>query len=137
MIEIKSLRLAFGEKVLFGGIDWLVTDRDRVGLVGDNGTGKTTLLRILMGEMEPDGGAVECSKRLTAGYLPQDLVELEDMPVLEYLKRRVGLAGIEERLRGTEQMLADTGAHSKALSSLLTEHGNLERSFEHLGGFDF
>ncbi|MDR2175882.1 MAG: ABC-F family ATP-binding cassette domain-containing protein [Synergistaceae bacterium] len=137
MIDIKGLRLAFGERVIFGGVDWMIADRARVGLVGDNGAGKTTLLRVLAGDMEPDGGAVERSKNLSVGYLPQDLVELEDRPVLEYLKRRVGIAGVEERLRGTEQALARTDARSKALSSLLGEHGRLERQFEHLGGFGF
>ncbi|MDR1979571.1 MAG: ATP-binding cassette domain-containing protein [Synergistaceae bacterium] len=137
MIDIKSLRLSFGEKVIFGGVDWRIADRDRVGLVGDNGTGKTTLLRVLMREIEPDGGVVDRSRNLTLGYLPQDLVELEDTSVLDYLKRRAGLSAIEERLRAAEQALAETDAHSKALASLLGEHGRLERQFEHLGGFEF
>jgi ATP-binding cassette subfamily F protein 3 len=115
----------------------MIADRARVGLVGDNGAGKTTLLRVLTGEAEPDGGTVERSKNLSAGYLPQDLVELEDRPVLEYLKRRVGIAGVEERLRDAEQALTCTDARSKALASLLAEHGRLERQFEHLGGFGF
>ena len=137
LIDIRGLQLAFGEKVIFGGIDWMITERARVGLVGDNGTGKTTLLRVLMGEAESDGGTIERSKNLSVGYLPQDLVELENMPVLEYLKKRVGLAEIEERLRETEQALAKTDARSKALPVLLGEHGRWERSFEHLGGFEF
>ncbi len=137
MIDIKGLKLAFGERIIFGGIDWLITDRARVGLVGDNGAGKTTLLRVLSEEMEPDGGSVDRSKSLVVGYLPQDLVELEARPILAYLKRRVGIAEVEERLRETEHALAGTDAHSKALGSLLGEHGRLERQFEHLGGFGF
>ena len=137
MIDVKSLRLAFGEKVVFGGIEWLIADRDRVGLLGDNGAGKTTLLRILTGETEPDSGAVECSKNLTVGCLPQDLVELEDAPVLDYLKRRAGIAEVEERLKEAEQALAETSAGSKALPSLLAGHAALERRFESLGGFGF
>jgi ATP-binding cassette subfamily F protein 3 len=129
--------LAFGEKILFDGIDWLITDRERAGLVGNNGTGKTTLLRVLTQELDPDGGTVERSKNLTVGYLPQDLVELEDVPVLEYLKRRVGLAEVEECLRRTEQMLADADPRSKTLAPLLGEHQRLERRFEILDGFEF
>jgi ATP-binding cassette subfamily F protein 3 len=137
LIDIKSLRLSFGEKVIFGGVDWRIADRDRVGLVGDNGTGKTTFLRVLTKEVEPDDGVVERSKNLTVGYLPQDLVELEDTTVLDYLKRRAGLSEIEERLRAAEHALAETDARTKALTSLLSEHGRLERQFEHLGGFEF
>jgi ATP-binding cassette subfamily F protein 3 len=137
LIDIKSLRLSFGEKVIFGGVDWRIADRDRVGLVGDNGTGKTTLLRVLTKEIEPDDGVVERSKNLTVGYLPQDLVELEDTSVLDYLKGRAGLSEIEERLRAAEHALAETDARSKALAPLLGEHGRLERQFEHLGGFEF
>ncbi|MDR1874070.1 MAG: ABC-F family ATP-binding cassette domain-containing protein [Synergistaceae bacterium] len=137
LIDIKGLRLAFGEKVIFDGFDWLITDRARFGLVGDNGAGKTTLLRVLMKEMEPDAGSLERSKNLTVGYLPQDLVELEDRPVLEYLKQRVGLAEIEEKLRDTERVLAETDARSRALGPLLDAHQRLERQFEHLGGFEF
>jgi ATP-binding cassette subfamily F protein 3 len=137
LIDIKSLRLSFGEKIIFGGIDWRIADRERVGLVGDNGTGKTTLLRVLTREMEPDDGVVERSKNLTVGYLPQDLVELEDTPVLDYLKERVGLTETEERLRAAERALAETDPRSEALTSLLGEHGRWERQFEHLGGFEF
>ncbi|MDR3265121.1 MAG: ABC-F family ATP-binding cassette domain-containing protein [Synergistaceae bacterium] len=137
MIDIKGLQLAFGEKVIFGGIDWLITDRARVGLIGDNGAGKTTLLRVLMEEMEPDGGTLERSKNLTLGYLPQDMEELENLPLLEYLKRRAGLAEVEEGLRETERALGETDARSRALESLLGAYERLERRFERLGGFEF
>ncbi|MCL2010413.1 MAG: ABC-F family ATP-binding cassette domain-containing protein [Synergistaceae bacterium] len=135
MIDIRGLKLSFGEKVLLGGVEFRIADRDRVGLVGDNGAGKTTLLRLLMGEMEPDGGVIERPRNLTAGYLPQDLVELEDMPVIDYLKRRVGLYETESRLRGVERDMAEAGG--KSLAPLLAEHSRLERRFEHLGGFEF
>ena len=139
MIEIKGLKLSFGERVVLNDVELRIADRDRVGLIGDNGAGKTTLLRLLMGEMEPDGGAIERSKNLTVGYLPQDLVELEDMPVIEYLKRRIGLSETENRLRGVEHDMAEAGGNigKKSLASLLGEHSRLERQFEHLGGFEF
>jgi len=135
LIDVRGLKLSFGERSVLDGVEWRIADKDRVGLIGDNGTGKTTLLRLLIGEMTPDEGTIERSKNLTAGYLPQDLVELEDMPVLEYLKRRVGLSEIESRLRGVELDMTTGG--KKALASLLAEHSRLERRFEQLGGFEF
>ena len=77
LIDVKELRLAFGEKVIFDGVGCRIGERARIGLVGNNGAGKTTLLRILVGELEPDEGRIERSKGLRVGYLPQDLLELE------------------------------------------------------------
>ncbi|NLL37507.1 MAG: ABC-F family ATP-binding cassette domain-containing protein, partial [Fretibacterium sp.] len=108
-----------------------------MGLVGPNGAGKTTLLRVLMGETEFDAGAIERSRNLTVGYLPQDLVELSPVPAMELLKAKVGLADLERRLREVEAKLARSDPHSGALPALLDEHARLERLFEHLGGFGF
>ena len=88
-----------------------------MGLVGNNGAGKTTLLRVLTGEIEPDGGRVERSRGLRVGYLPQDLVELEPVPVLDLLKERVGLAGLEARLRTVEFALSRTDEGTRDIRS--------------------
>jgi len=144
LIDIRGLKLSFGERVLLGSVDWRISDRERVGLIGDNGAGKTTLLRLLSGEAEPDRGVIERSKNLTVGYLPQDLVELEGIPVIEYLRRKIGLAETEDRLRGVEHDMSEAGQEEKKektgkknLSALLAEHSRLERRFELLGGFEF
>ena len=90
-----------------------------------------------MGEVEPDGGRVERSRGLRVGYLPQDLVELEALPVMDLLKERVGVAGLEARLRTVELELSRTREGTRDLDGLLDEHARLERRFEHLGGFGF
>ena len=137
MIDIRGLRLAFGERVIFNGVSCRIADDARLGIVGPNGAGKTTLLRVLMGEVEPDEGIVERSKGLTLGCLPQDLVELDPVPVMELLKNRAGVAGVEARLRETEARLAEAPPNSPEMSALLDEHARLERRFEHMGGFAF
>ena len=111
LIDIKGLQLAFGEKVVFDDVGCLIGDRARMGLVGNNGAGKTTLLRVLTGEIEPDGGRVERSRGLRVGYLPQDLVELELVPVLDFLKERVGI-----RFKQTD---ADVGSFDAGYGSAL------------------
>jgi len=92
VIQLSQAGKRFGPKTLFEGLDWLVTPRDRVGLVGANGTGKSTLLKILGGLESLDYGAITSTKGITAGFLPQDGLSLtgrtafaECLSVFEYL----------------------------------------------------
>ena len=83
MIRLSAARKHFGPKILFESLDWLITPTDRIGLVGGNGTGKSTLLKNL-GGMEPlEGGLFSAPKDMTAGYLPQDGLSLSGRTVLE------------------------------------------------------
>ncbi len=134
MINIKKLQLSFGERIIFHDLDLQVKDNARIGLVGVNGAGKTTLLRVITGELEADSGAIERSKNLTVGYLPQDLVELEPVPLMQYLRDRAGLSQLESRLRAIENKLAGNPDNHEAL---LNEHSRLEHKFESIGGFAF
>ena len=72
MIQLFSAGKRYGEKLLFDGLDWLLTPQDRVGVVGANGTGKSTLLKILGGLETLDYGAISVAKGITFGYLPQE-----------------------------------------------------------------
>ena len=137
MIDIKNLTLSFGEKVIFKNLSLRIADNARIGLVGANGAGKTTLLRVLMNEAEFDGGAIERSKNLTSGYLPQDLIELEPVPLMQYLKDKAGISKIELKLRDIEEKLSQVKKENNNHSELLDEHSRLERRFENSGGFAF
>src|SRR5271166_4553010 len=81
MIQLSSAGKRFGPKLLFENLNWLITPNDRVGLVGANGTGKSTLLKILGGIESLDYGAITCAKNTTFGYLPQDGLRLEGRTV--------------------------------------------------------
>jgi ATP-binding cassette subfamily F protein 3 len=83
MIQLSSAGKRFGPKLLFENLDWLITPYDRVGLVGANGTGKSTLLKILGGIESPDYGAITCAKNTSFGYLPQDGLRLEGRTVFD------------------------------------------------------
>ena len=72
MIQLSSAGKRFGPKLLFENLDWLITPNDRVGLVGANGTGKSTLLKVLGGIESLDYGSITSAKNTTFGYLPQD-----------------------------------------------------------------
>ncbi len=129
MIDIKNLSLSFGEKVIFSGLNLQITDTARIGIVGANGAGKTTLLRVLMRELEPDSGVIERSRGLTVGCLPQDLAELEAVPLMQYLKNSAGISHVEAKLRAVEEKLSRNPENH---NELLQEHSRLERRFESL-----
>lgn len=73
MVGINELTVNFGERYLFNKISFLINKQDRIGLVGKNGAGKSSLLKIIAGENQPDEGNVSTPADFTIGYLPQDM----------------------------------------------------------------
>ncbi|MCK5407563.1 MAG: ATP-binding cassette domain-containing protein, partial [Candidatus Krumholzibacteria bacterium] len=73
MIKISNLTKSFGDQLLFKDMAFDVNRRERIGLVGRNGHGKTTLFRMILGEVEPDSGNIAIPKRYTIGHLDQSL----------------------------------------------------------------
>ena len=72
MIQLSSAGKRYGHKLLFENADWLITPESRIGLVGANGTGKSTVMKILAGSESLDYGAISRAKGISTGYLPQD-----------------------------------------------------------------
>ena len=83
MIFIKDVNLSFGHKKVFNEISESIGPRDRIALVGSNGSGKTTFLRMLMGQVMPDEGKIEKPEYATAGYLPQDGISISGRSLRE------------------------------------------------------
>src|SRR6266516_4645143 len=81
MIQLSSAGKRYGHKLLFEEVDWLITPKDRIGLVGANGTGKSTLLKVLGGLETLDYGSISIAKGISAGYLPQDGLTLSGRTV--------------------------------------------------------
>ncbi|HEY6390942.1 MAG TPA: ABC-F family ATP-binding cassette domain-containing protein [Bryobacteraceae bacterium] len=81
MIQLSGAGKRFGHKLLFENLNWLITPKDRAGLVGANGTGKTTLLKVLGGTESLDYGGLNATRGMSAGYLPQDGLSLSGRTV--------------------------------------------------------
>ncbi|RKH70172.1 ABC transporter ATP-binding protein [Corallococcus sp. AB049A] len=107
LVIAQDISLAYGKKVLFDEDNFTLGPRDRVGLVGANGTGKSSLMKIIAGVSQPDGGTVQYSRRARAGYLPQEIAGLPEGTVVEAVMSTVpGRDALESRLKDTEAALA-------------------------------
>jgi ATP-binding cassette subfamily F protein 3 len=139
LIYLRDISLSFADRKIFDRVTWTINDRSRVGLVGDNGTGKTTLLRTILGIVDPDAGSIEIPdrKRVTIGYLPQDLVELEPVPLLDYLRRKSGLADLEEALKRGEEALSASAPDDPDHERLLKEYETAVARFNAKDGYAF
>lgn len=131
---MEEISKSFQGIVLFDRVNFQVHAGDRIGLIGANGCGKTTLLRILAGRLEPDEGCRKVKKGLCVGMIDQ-LPEYGDETVLEAARRSFGrLYGIERRLEELDRLLAEEKSSSR-LEKLLLEQDQLLEEFERLGGY--
>jgi ATPase subunit of ABC transporter with duplicated ATPase domains len=129
VLSLEDVTVAFGPRVALGGVTLLVPDDARIGVVGPNGIGKSTLLRVMAGDLAPDGGAVRrAPPALRVGRLDQRGRPPADETVGEHLARRTGVAGAERRLDDLTARLADdvtlAGEHAEALEAFLALGGD-------------
>ncbi|MFT5433483.1 MAG: ATPase subunit of ABC transporter with duplicated ATPase domains, partial [Myxococcota bacterium] len=96
MISFTKVAKQYGAQILFADANFQINPGEKVGLVGANGSGKSTIFRLIMGEDGYDGGTIEQPKRLTLGYFRQDVGEYEGRSVLEETKAGAGEVGAME-----------------------------------------
>ena len=106
VISAQNLTLSFGEETIFSSLSFDVKNDEKVGLVGVNGAGKTSLFKILTGEYTPDSGAVFISKDIKVGYMEQHTCSVQGRSVYdELISVFDNLKKIEEQLEGTNTLL--------------------------------
>jgi ATP-binding cassette subfamily F protein 3 len=131
LVQLEGVAKAYGGQSLFRDVSWRLLPGQRIGLVGPNGVGKTTLCRILAGLEEPDAGRVSRARDATVGYLPQEVGGTGSGSVLAE-----ALGGFEEvwRLeRELEQVAAELATAPD--DALTARYGELQHRFEALGGY--
>ena len=108
MISVEGLKVEFGVKPLFNDVSFVINDRDRIALVGKNGAGKSTMLKILCGLQKPTSGVVAIPNETTIGYLPQ-VMKLQDDTTVKQETRKAFAHNTEmkERLDKMQQKMAD------------------------------
>ena len=139
MIYFRNVSLSFLDRQLFDQLNWTIHPKSRVGLVGDNGTGKTTLFRIILDQIHPDSGLVDIPdlRQKKIGYLPQDMVELDSIGMMEFLRRKSGIATLEENIRALELQIADTKPNTQDYSELTRRYSDLSAEFTARDGYAF
>jgi len=136
MIQLSGAGKRFGHKLLFENVDWLITPRDRIGLVGGNGTGKSTLMKILAGMDTFDYGALTIAKGTSAGYLPQDGLALSGRSVFaECLSVFDDLRAMETELETLTHSMAELDHTSSEYDAVADRYHRVEHEFRARDGY--
>src|SRR5450432_2970333 len=136
MIQLNAAGKRYGHKLLFEAADLLITPRDRVGLVGANGTGKSTLLKILAGVETLDYGNVSVAKGISAGYLPQDGLTLSGKTVFaECMSVFSRLSNMEKELEQLTASMAELDSGSAEYGQVADRYHRIEHEFQTHDGY--
>ncbi len=134
ILTVSDLAKSYGAEEIFSGVSFQIVEREHVALVGVNGAGKSTVLRIIAGIEHPNGGTVAPLKGLRITYLPQEASFQSTKTVRE--EARLAFAPVlemAERMREIEHQMSDENAD---LDAILTEYDRLQTRFETAGGYD-
>jgi ATP-binding cassette, subfamily F, member 3 len=136
LIRINKIHLEFADKVIFKSISCHMRPGERIGLVGDNGTGKTTLMRIIMGLTEAQSGSVNITKRIIPGYLAQDFSFSSNGDLIDVVIEAAGdLKSIEREISELQNILPGIQHETEEYNSVMHRLGHLQEHFENCDGF--
>jgi len=135
VIAFSKINKQYGRQVLFVDASFQLNPNEKVGLVGPNGSGKTTIFRMIAGEEQPDDGDVSVPKKLTVGYFRQDVEEMAGRSVLDEAIAGSGRTGeLHHELEHLQQAMADPD-QADQLEKILARFGDVQEEYDHLGGY--
>ena len=136
MIQFSDAGKRFGHKLLFENVDWLITPQDRIGLVGANGTGKSTVMKILAGLETLDHGSITIARGISAGYLPQDGLTLAGRTVFaECMAVFDGLRAMEAEMEALTRSMSELPHDSLEYAQVADRYHRLELEFHTRDGY--
>ena len=137
LLTVTNVEKSFGVESILKDVSFRLEWGRKMGLVGRNGVGKTTLLKILCNLMEADKGSVQYARGIRYGYLSQQPIRDEEGTVYKAAKQAFApVLQMEERLRSLEMRMHDAHESESSLSSIMEEYGLLRERFEWMGGYD-
>lgn len=132
ILNVENIAHGFGARELFGNVNFRLLNGEHVGLVGANGTGKTTLMNILTGKLQADAGKLEWSSRATVGYLDQHAALTPGKSIREVLQDAFKpLFEMEAEIGTIAEKMGD--ADPEELEALLEDMGEIQDRLEHSG----
>ena len=139
MISIEGLKVEFGVTPLFEDVSFVINKKDRIALVGKNGAGKSTMLKILAGEQRPTEGTVAVQRNITVGYLPQVMILSDTRTVMEEAEMAFEhIFEMQERINRMNQELADrTDYDSESYQELIERFTHDNEHFLMMGGTNY
>ena len=139
MVSVEKLKVEFGATPLFQDVSYVINDKDRIALVGKNGAGKSTMLKIIAGLQQPTSGTVAVSGGSTIGYLPQVMVLSDEHTVREEAEQAFShISQMQERLDRMNQELADrTDYDSESYMALVEKFTHESERFQMMGGMNY
>ena len=139
MVSVEKLRVEFGATPLFQDVSYVINDKDRIALVGKNGAGKSTMLKIIAGLQQPTSGTVAVSGGSTIGYLPQVMVLSDEHTVREEAEQAFShISQMQERLDRMNQELSDrTDYDSESYMALVEKFTHESERFQMMGGMNY
>ncbi|NEV94835.1 ABC-F family ATP-binding cassette domain-containing protein [Psychroflexus sp. YR1-1] len=139
MLHIHNLSISFGGEYLFKEISFKLSAGNRVGLIGKNGAGKSTMLKIISGEMPLDTGQIAKDKEISIGFLKQDIDFEEGRTVLEEAYQAFeAIKSLEAKLEHiNEQLVERTDYESEGYNQLMIDLNDYQQQYEILGGYNY
>src|SRR5580700_11829523 len=136
MLQLSDAGKRFGPRVLFENADWLITPNERTALVGANGTGKSTLLKVLAGSETLDYGTLERTRGMSIGYLPQEGLRLSGRTVFEEcLTVFDELREMEREVERLAARMAELDHTSPEYDATAERYSTLQERFHALDGY--
>ncbi|WP_298760669.1 ABC-F family ATP-binding cassette domain-containing protein [uncultured Psychroserpens sp.] len=139
MLNIHNLSISFQGEYLFEDITFKLSPGDRIGLIGKNGAGKSTMLKILSKELEPDSGQIAADKNLSFGFLKQDIDFVFGRTVLEESYEAFEeIKALEAKMEDVNTQLAErTDYESESYNQLMIDLNDIQHQYEIIGGYNY
>ena len=141
MVNLSNIKVTYGSRILFKNGGFLIRPGDKIGMVGPNGSGKTTVFRLITGEETPDEGTVTIDPGIVVGYFSQEVGEMTGHSVINEVLTGAGrVYDASLKMSEMEHLMADPAGMAAmdedAMDLLINEYGEIQIEFQTLGGYE-